>query len=105
MESLAALIIGVEMAQEPQELRRPVLGVTLAGHLALGHFQRREQRGGAVAHVVVRPRAGPPALERQPGWRETVCGMPHFARHTLRGDFPFAWIDFANDHWPGRAGL
>lgn len=38
-------------------------------------------------------------------WRETLCGMPHFARHTFRGEFPFAWIDFADDHFPGRAGL
>jgi uncharacterized protein (DUF608 family) len=38
-------------------------------------------------------------------WRETLCGMPHFARHTFRGEYPFAWIHFEDDAFPGRAEL
>jgi uncharacterized protein (DUF608 family) len=38
-------------------------------------------------------------------WRETLCGMPHFKDHSFRGEYPFAWIDFADDSFPGRAEL
>ena len=34
-------------------------------------------------------------------WRETLCGMPHFQHHSFRGEYPFAWIDFKDDAFPG----
>lgn len=38
-------------------------------------------------------------------WRETLCGMPHFQHHGFRGEYPFAWIDFEDDAFPGRVRL
>lgn len=38
-------------------------------------------------------------------WRENLCGMPHFQNHSFRGGFPFAWLDFEEDGFPGKAKL
>jgi uncharacterized protein (DUF608 family) len=38
-------------------------------------------------------------------WRETLCGMPHFEQYSFRGEYPFAWITFEDDAFPGRAEL
>jgi len=45
----------IDGAQELAELARAMPPVALADHLAALHVQRREQRGGPVAHVVVGP--------------------------------------------------
>ena len=43
-----------DLLEEAQELLVPVPRVAGVGHLAGGHLQRREQRRGAVPHIVVR---------------------------------------------------
>ena len=45
--------LGFESAQELEELPAAVARKTLSDNLAGGDVQRREERGGAVAHVVV----------------------------------------------------
>jgi len=37
--------------------------------------------------------------------RCALQGLPHFARHRFIGEFPFARIDFADRHFPGRVTL
>lgn len=43
----------VDPSQEAEELLMTVAGLALSDHCTGGHIQRREQRGGAVADVVV----------------------------------------------------
>jgi hypothetical protein len=43
----------LDLPQEPQELLMSVPGLALADHLTGGHVQGGEQRGGAVADVVM----------------------------------------------------
>ena len=57
--------LAVDRAQELQELNVAVAGQALADHRAGEHVQRGEQRGGAVALVVVGHRARPARLNRQ----------------------------------------
>ena len=45
--------LGFESAQEPEELAAAVTREALSDDLAGGDVQRREERGGAVAHVVM----------------------------------------------------
>src|SRR5882672_2073535 len=44
---------GFDAVQELAELHRAVPGVEIAYHASAFHLQRREQRGGAVPHIVV----------------------------------------------------
>ena len=57
----------VDPAQESQELLRPVAWHAFPDDEARLHVQRGEERGGAVALVVVGHRGSAPFLERQPG--------------------------------------
>ncbi len=34
-----------------------------------------------------------------------MCGWPHFRKHTFRGEFPFAEIDFEEPEFPGKINL
>ena len=46
--------VGVDVAQEGEELLVPMASLALCEHLACGHVQGGEQRGGAVADIIVR---------------------------------------------------
>jgi transposase len=58
-----------DLAQELQPLGVGMALLALANDLAIEHVQRGEQRGRAVALVVVRQRLCAPLLQRQPGLR------------------------------------
>ena len=57
--------LAVDRAQELHKLGMAVPGQALPDNFAGQHVQRREQRGGAVALVIVGHRLGPPRLHRQ----------------------------------------
>ena len=63
--SLPAGTLG-SMRCRKRELLMAVAGVTFADHLAVEHVERRKQRGGAIALVVVRHGSAPAFLQRQP---------------------------------------
>jgi uncharacterized protein (DUF608 family) len=37
--------------------------------------------------------------------RATLAGMPHFRKHVFNGEYPFAWVDFEDPAFPGKAQL
>ena len=55
----------VDRLQELQELLAPMPPMTFADDFAGGHVERREQRRGAMAAIVVRPPLGRPERHRQ----------------------------------------
>jgi hypothetical protein len=71
---------GSDLLQEPHELLVPVMWVAgVSGDAPGGHLQRREQRGGGVALVVMGLAGGQPRPQRQhrlgPLRRKTVIGQ------------------------------
>ena len=54
----------VNETREFQPFLMPMPALAGSQYLSTGRIQRGKQRGGAMTHVVVRTRAGPPALER-----------------------------------------
>ena len=74
---------GVDRVEEGAELLGPVALVTLADHLAGRHVQGREERGRAVADVVVRAPLGLtqllslPRFRGHPGSHESAVGVCH----------------------------
>ena len=67
VDQLAGRHRALEGIEEAQELLMPVPLHAAADDAAVEHVQRREQRGGAVALVVVGHGAEPARLDRQSG--------------------------------------
>lgn len=65
MQLPGTLIFLVDFAQEFQKLLMPVPTITLARHLSCGDLQRGEERGGAVANVIVSLSAAAPLFHWQ----------------------------------------
>ena len=69
MQRLVLWRLAVDLAQELQPLDMSVSRLALANDFAIEDVERGEQRGRAVALVVVRHRGRAPLLHRQPGVR------------------------------------
>lgn len=55
VEFLVAIILPIQVPKELEKLLVAVAAIALASHFALRHLQCREERRGAMAHIVVRP--------------------------------------------------
>ena len=61
--------LSVQATEEAQEFLMPMAWIAFADDAAFRHLQRRKQRGGPIAFVVVRKGAAPAGLEGQPRLR------------------------------------
>ena len=66
MEIHADRRAGIDDIEKPDKLLVPVAGHAIADHVAVEHAQGREQRGGAVALVIMRHGPAAALLDRQP---------------------------------------
>jgi non-lysosomal glucosylceramidase len=93
-------------------LNRPNKGVTNG----VSHFAVRAEQDGRVldARILNGPYLGnrtgdfPADTSRNFGFgarRDSLVGMPHFARNTFEGRFPVASLRFADERFPGSVDL
>ena len=66
--------LGVDTFHESQELLMPVTAMTVPHHRARRGIERREQRGGAVPHVIMGATLGLPRTHRQQ-WLRAIQGL------------------------------
>ena|SRR5690606_16829700 len=65
MDLRARRDIGIDSAQEREELFAAMLALKFTDDVAYGHIQRRKRRRGSMAHVVVRAPFGKARRKRQ----------------------------------------
>ena len=73
MQLLLRWRLTLDLAQEPQPFDVAMPLLTLDDDLAIEYVERREQRGRAVALVIVRHRRRAPLLQGQPRLRAIQC--------------------------------
>ncbi len=87
MEINADRSAGIDKIEKPDKLLVPVPGHAIADHAAVEHVQGREQRGRAVALVIMRHGPAAALLDRQP-WLCPVEGLDlAFLIHTQNQGF------------------